>query len=1120
MNICLKNKGITTLDFSSHDSNTAPAKEIIALQVIEAIDASRNKISSITQLKLFSSLQRLDLSHNRLTSPVALWLREMPPTLIELNLSHNEISSFTLQASNVESSAVPHTIADALLKYLPMLKRLNLAHNLLHSTSASLHGLEQQQQQQQPKSSSSPSSDLEALDLSNNTGLFAISGIVGSLPKLTSLHCEHNHIESLEGLALLPTLCPALKELFLVGCPVARNYRNDEFLWNLVGGESFDYESHQHKISAKKDVLKLVDHFFAALTSQVLPQLELVDGVNVVEARELVGPLLERKIDDVHSPQRETSLSDESGDDDLQQRGVDASTVRFRDPYADDDTMVSAMASALGATDRKGQKEVSVIEMESSSSSSSSSSEDHHRGTARKKETFSPPSSIEMTRTFESLMNNTTKSLRRQPPHHFHVAYDTQAGAPQHVLERLDYLHRRAEELQVFLTESKKNTRFFQVERLDMERDLQDSRRRVSHQRGELAALRIERDTQKDLVQKLQQMVRKRTLELDHAEVANIRVIEKRVESLVEKKEAILVKEGAKQRRDWLKQQSLNGAGAPSSAKKPTRTSIMLLEETQKRLRHLKETSPTAAYAKRFVYDEYGHPSFVGHSSDAERYPASARQPQRNGGSEVNSVPFMLSSVEGDSFIRRDSSNNKAAAPLQRLDVEDFPQEDTPLRDRDVLSEEIPHARRRPSTASHSPSQRNSGGQALKTDLSMQQFSTQAPPLPLSPKGRRHTTGDPSTVSSIELSALTRTRSAMSNTTSRDDRRNSSSLLWQRRVQPDHDTSLQTDATTATGAVTPEPPSTPPALASNNNTLAALSSLEVTNVNPSFDDYETQNHTFDTDPNSSLEEYRFPQEGRRVSSVVQSGPPSSPPFQGEVELLRQSAGGGHQTSSLIERRKSSNAAVAIAFLKDKIEERKSGDRTVPGLSSPTGHASSGQLSQPLTVLDLLPASEHDAADMISRLVIGDSLTAQKYQSQVEGGPREPSIQLQSPTKRMSETQFFGVDRRKPSEVILAEAAGEVMREQQRHTAKSTNSMRPLAAINRSSYNQPTTAAVGGGPPNSMSSVSRVTHRISSAASPHPYDVSRRGTWGTDSSTSDLSLDGSLSKAKPNFRAVE
>ena len=178
---------------------------------IEELIFTHNLVHTIddkTILTTLTNLERLDLSHNNLTTihDLAFGSNGAPSSLTEINLSHNKLTEFPqfiLSTSlSLTSLILTHnnltTIPSGLFDQLTSLTSLDLSFNSLCSLPPGLSNL---------------SSSLKFLSLRGNRITRAAEGTLGSLTSLTSLDLSDNRLARLpadvRGLGSLETLALA-----------------------------------------------------------------------------------------------------------------------------------------------------------------------------------------------------------------------------------------------------------------------------------------------------------------------------------------------------------------------------------------------------------------------------------------------------------------------------------------------------------------------------------------------------------------------------------------------------------------------------------------------------------------------------------------------------------------------------------------------------------------------------------------------------------------------------------------------------------------------------------------------------------------------------------------------
>lgn len=236
MQVDLISRGISDLDFSSHDSATATDKERAAIQLIETIDASNNQISSIKSLNIFVSLTTVVLRKNCLTSPISVWVAELPPTLRVLDLSHNEITSLT-SSSMPPSTSGGGSGSDWVrfepgpLVRLKCLAELDLSHNLIDTTALSrtfsaaiearrhLRSGAGGTEDEEPPFTVLPAS-LVHLNIAHNSAVMSLNALTFGLMALQDLDASFNKVQSLAGFEAVAANCPALEYLAVEGNPL------------------------------------------------------------------------------------------------------------------------------------------------------------------------------------------------------------------------------------------------------------------------------------------------------------------------------------------------------------------------------------------------------------------------------------------------------------------------------------------------------------------------------------------------------------------------------------------------------------------------------------------------------------------------------------------------------------------------------------------------------------------------------------------------------------------------------------------------------------------------------------------------------------------------------------
>lgn len=1008
MKIDLSNRDIAVLDFSSHNAATASPKEVVALQVIESLDASNNRIRALVHLNVFVALKRLVLSHNKLSSPVVDWLKSMPPSLEELELSHNEISTFEARNGNVS------TIGYVIGTYCPRLTVLSLSHNLLHASASP------SQAAQRTSARNGMPSEIVSLNIDANTGVFSLNELLCGMPKLQTLSCCENHIETLEGVAGLSLHCPALRNISMRGCPVHANLQDVSFLWSVIGGDTFSFDSAAERREAQRDAAKLSPHFFAALVLQVLPTLETVDGVSVAEAKDLVGPLLSAtlgsKSAQLAAPAVDSALPDVSPEtnDTNGEEGSSASGS------ADEEAASSDAGRRVAFDDERHDEEHNVRD-----------------------------ATADTTRTFEDLFHNS--KLPKKAPHS-----DRSSKHVERVFQRLEYLHQRANELQAFIGASQRNTRNIQADFMALTERVHRMRQSVSEQRAELAAVRLQREAQVELLRSLQQLIRKKTLELDHAEVANIRVVERKVSSLIEQKEAHLRRHAVQQHRDRMKVHSLSGADAPPSLRKPTRSSLKQHEQAQRKLQVLRESSPTAALGRRFVYDEYGNPELAGTVFDAERFPESARRIDLDVSPPTR---FQDSATQVSAAVRRSS----ASLPANSL-------------------QEGAVSGRRSSSSHVSDARRLSAARHQFVDPGVEMNDVVEVNVSLSPPGQQ----EPSYASKRRSNSLTDVHRRLSTTPTSPPRRLTAIT-----------------SSVASAATSPLPPRSPKSrriepdhnISGNTTTLPSAVSADLTHsafleASQAFSAVQCANEA----TNASIDSFRFPME---------PSPAAETP-----ELLRDAIATRRASERLTLRLKPSDAPPdrtdsIYSDSTDSSDRAALADRITEVLlrRASTGHGVDGRLSHPLTSLPV--AAEHSPYQSPSdSLVLATSAQA----SGVSAADGDTSIALQSPKKRLSESvNSQHEERRKPSSRILEEAAREIERSQL--TSCYADDSLPVKESSRA--RSPMDLAEG------MGAVPRGTHKAhtergAKRVGHHPY---------FQETNLEFSLDESISRSRPNFRST-
>ena len=587
MDVALEGKGIAQLDFSSHDDSTASPSERVAVESIQRLNASRNHISSIRRLTIFRQLVVLDLSYNKLTSPVGLWIPELPPSIRELHLAHNEISSLQSSARDRDSGS----IYDTFCRPFPHLEVLDLSGNLLsepYNDDSDDDGTE--------APLDAVASRLAVVNLGDNLSLSSINKILGGCRSLRDVTLDGNRIASLEGILCLAA-CGALERVSLRGCDVESKLQDPSFL-----EATFAVERHESRGSGIGQL------FFASFVSQVLPHVSIVNDVAVAAANEIVLPILavarevQQRDAEHHRPPASSKMAmpPRATVKVAQPDRVEAMSSILANRTAEAHQRLFADTSSLSSQDRPNSSSTSVTQppahsahndKEGSEETEDDEGEDIHRNGAN-------------TSSYQAVMNSI-------------ISKGTLGGRNVSKTDerRILSLENRCHELQNFLMMSSQSCRRLAAANDEVSATLHDKRQLVALQLKELAALRLEMEKGEVDVDHLQHIILKRTRELDHAEQSNIRMVEKQLSSLVEEK---------KKSEEARRRQVVRGASGVSTVTaigtSPTRSSeagramklttgnLLVMEATQRKLEELRARSPTAAVGSKFRYDEFGNP--------------------------------------------------------------------------------------------------------------------------------------------------------------------------------------------------------------------------------------------------------------------------------------------------------------------------------------------------------------------------------------------------------------------------------------------------------------------------------------------------------------------------------
>ncbi|KAG7020633.1 DNA damage-repair/toleration protein DRT-like protein, partial [Cucurbita argyrosperma subsp. argyrosperma] len=181
----LPNLQILTLRSNSFTGSIPPS--ISNLKSLESLDFSHNSLAGNLpkSLHFLSVLRRLDLSFNRLTGSIP----KLPPNLLELALKRNSISGYLVKSSFSDSTQLEvielseNSLAGTLPAWfflLPSLQQINLANNSLTRLEIS------------PAAASG--SDLVAVDLGFNRIEGNLPVNFASYPALSSLSLRYNRL--------------------------------------------------------------------------------------------------------------------------------------------------------------------------------------------------------------------------------------------------------------------------------------------------------------------------------------------------------------------------------------------------------------------------------------------------------------------------------------------------------------------------------------------------------------------------------------------------------------------------------------------------------------------------------------------------------------------------------------------------------------------------------------------------------------------------------------------------------------------------------------------------------------------------------------------------------------
>ena len=306
MEVDLRNKEILELDFSSHNASTASEREKQAVTDIEVIRASSNQISKLQNLSIFVRLVSLDLSKNKLSSPIINWLDQLPPSLLSLNLSFNSISSVNLLGASTSDFGNSESLVSTFLFYLPKLEILDLSHNeiVAHSVDSvanlarghndncdggvddgthtkGILGGEQQPIQSKQRKRADPliNRSLQVLSIAQNAAIHSLNTLLQGLFGLQELHAESNMLESMCSIEELASECPRLEAIYLYGNPLFQSFNP---LLVLPEGGILPPNS---EMKLQQSAPFLADTFAVSIV-KMIPQIAVVDGVVVAEAQE------------------------------------------------------------------------------------------------------------------------------------------------------------------------------------------------------------------------------------------------------------------------------------------------------------------------------------------------------------------------------------------------------------------------------------------------------------------------------------------------------------------------------------------------------------------------------------------------------------------------------------------------------------------------------------------------------------------------------------------------------------------------------------------------------------------------------------------------------------------
>jgi hypothetical protein len=612
MEVVLEGKSIAQLDFSSHNNKTASRAERTAVESIEMLNASRNHINSILRLTVFRNLVILNLSHNRLTSPIETWLRELPRSIRELCLSHNEISDLLPTSRGKSHRETKSSILNAFCSgptSFPLLEVLDLSGNLL---SEPFHAAAEDDEADDDLNQSSISCPLAVVNLSDNSNLCSVNSMLKGLRRLRKAFLDGNRISNLEGLLALAA-CPVLEQVTIRGCDIESQLQDPEFL-----EKRFAVERHEVRTSGIGQL------FVACFVGQVLPRVLVVNDVETVAANEIILPILQIARD----CQEDASIQVEHAELEPQAAGKLNQSKDSNSCSAHQGIFVQRESSAQSSFERSRvapllAKRAKVhdqlfadtsVSSQPPGSATSSSSFSAARDSCQKLTgdvSFSATNTDEQGRAHAAVMNSLLSK----------GALSGRSMSHQDE-RRIVSLEKRCADLEMFLVESSRSSRRLTVANDEAAATLHQKRQLVSMQLKELAALKLERDKAEADAEQLQHAVQKRTRELDHAEQSNIRMVEKRLVSLVEESK---LKEESRRKKVLSPQQNRSRSPPPPSAAPLTTSNLLQMEATNKRLAALRATSPTAAVGSKFRYDEFGSLTTTG---DVELFPP-AKLPTR-----------------------------------------------------------------------------------------------------------------------------------------------------------------------------------------------------------------------------------------------------------------------------------------------------------------------------------------------------------------------------------------------------------------------------------------------------------------------------------------------------------